>query len=297
MGGSHPSSSLVASFDEFQESIQKTPFHWAPRRDLLRFLRESKLRRSDLALLHGTFLLEHFHPKLGDELWTVHEQVFLAALDLYQLEIANKHLEKLNETFPKSLRVKRLKGLNFEAREKWDEAEAIYQEILQNDPSDCLAIKRRVCILKAQGKFGKAIELLNKYLEDFMMDESAWGELADIYQSLQLYKQASFCCEELILSSPYSFYYHERYAGLMYSQSHHRLARSYFAHAIELNPNSARSLIGLYLSVLKSISGKERNSNDTKLISFANQKLLQLYSEKNPTLLKIVEKTLRKLSQ
>ncbi|KAG6390977.1 hypothetical protein SASPL_148723 [Salvia splendens] len=70
-----------------------------------------------------------------------------------------------------------------------------------------------------QGQFHEskgvgAIEWLNKYLEIFMADHDAWRELAEVYVSLQMYKQAAFCYEELLLSHPTIPLYHLSYADV-----------------------------------------------------------------------------------
>lgn len=57
--------------------------------------------------------------KLGDEGWLVLEQVFIAALDCHNMEVANFCLSKLNQEFPESLRVKRLKAMKYEALERY----------------------------------------------------------------------------------------------------------------------------------------------------------------------------------
>lgn len=55
---------------------------------------------------------------LGDEEWLVLEQVFIAALDCHNMEVANFCLSKLNQEFPGSLRVKNLKVMKYEALER-----------------------------------------------------------------------------------------------------------------------------------------------------------------------------------
>jgi tetratricopeptide (TPR) repeat protein len=87
----------------------------------------------------------------------------------------------LSEAFPQSCRVSKLKALYFEAKRDWSRALAIYDRILEDDPTDQVAHKRKIAIQKAQGDYVQAIELLNVYLKDFMADESAWAELASIY--------------------------------------------------------------------------------------------------------------------
>uniref|UniRef100_A0A2N9J529 ER membrane protein complex subunit 2 n=1 Tax=Fagus sylvatica TaxID=28930 RepID=A0A2N9J529_FAGSY len=71
---------------------------------------------------------------------------------------------------------------------------------------------------KAQGNVSVAIESLDKYLEIFMADNDAWRELAEIYVSLQMYKPAAFCYEELILSQPMIPLYHLAYADIKESK-------------------------------------------------------------------------------
>lgn len=63
-------------------------------------------------------MLANYFGKLGDEGWLVLEQVFIAALDCKNMEVANFCLSKLNQEFPESFRVKRLKAMKYEALER-----------------------------------------------------------------------------------------------------------------------------------------------------------------------------------
>ncbi|XP_023737626.1 uncharacterized protein LOC111885613 [Lactuca sativa] len=72
----------------------------------------------------------------------------------------------------------------------------------------------RVVMTKARGHILAAIDWLNKYREIFMAGHDAWRELAEIYVSLQLYKQAGFCYEELILSLPIIPIHHLAYVDV-----------------------------------------------------------------------------------
>ena len=60
----------------------------------------------------GNVLLKKFMAALGDELWDVHEQMVVAALDLNQPVLANRSLSSLKARFPNSVRVKRLEGMS-----------------------------------------------------------------------------------------------------------------------------------------------------------------------------------------
>lgn len=65
---------------------------------------------------------------------------------------------------------------------------------------------------KAQGKYQKAIQLLNEYLQIFMSDIEAWQELSELYLFCAMYKQAAFCYEEMILSAPTNHLFALKYA-------------------------------------------------------------------------------------
>jgi hypothetical protein len=97
---------------------------------LLKQLRTSKFRAPKVVKKHGTTLLNSFASSLGDDrewidnfyrlspltlfpspVWTINEQVFLAAVDVHDAALATKCFEALDRKFPGSLRVKRLAGI------------------------------------------------------------------------------------------------------------------------------------------------------------------------------------------
>ncbi|GKB34287.1 ER membrane protein complex subunit 2, partial [Tanacetum coccineum] len=153
--------------------------------------------------------------------WTLYEQVAIAALDCQSLEVAKDCIKVLQKKFPDSKRVGRLEAMLLEAKGCWAEAEKAYSSLLEENPLDQASFfssytyvisMRRVAMAKARGDILGAIDWLNKYLEIFMADHDAWRELAEIYVSLQMYKQAAFCYEELILSQPMIPLHHLAYA-------------------------------------------------------------------------------------
>ncbi|KAK9215254.1 hypothetical protein WN944_007258 [Citrus x changshan-huyou] len=184
--------------------------------EYLCLVKKLKVRRPDKVLRHGLSILND--PKkrsaLGPDVWTLYEQVSIAAMDCQCLDVAKDCIKVLQKQFPESKRVGRLEGILLEAKGLWAEAEKAYSSLLEDNPLDPVLHKRRVAIAKAQGNFPTAIEWLNKYLETFMADHDAWRELAEIYVSLQMYKQAAFCYEELILSQPTVPLYHLAYADV-----------------------------------------------------------------------------------
>ncbi|KAA0185429.1 ER membrane protein complex subunit 2-A, partial [Fasciolopsis buskii] len=153
--------------------------------------------------------------------------------------------------FKKSARVSRLSGLYLEKKQRFDDAQAVYTQLLNEDPTNTLARKRMIAILKAQRKITEAIDNLRQYLNTFMSDFEAWNELADLYLLEGDYKHAAFCMEEMLLSNPHNHLYCQRYAEIKYTEGgseNLELARVYFAQACHLNPNNLRSLLGLLLT-------------------------------------------------
>ncbi|KAJ6974653.1 hypothetical protein NC653_030697 [Populus alba x Populus x berolinensis] len=258
--------------------------------EYLCMVRKLKVRRSVKVLKHGLLILNDSKKRssLGPEEWTLYEQVAVAAMDCQSLEVAKlggmrffvlKLMQyvicnllqdcanALQKKFPESKRVGRLEAMLLEAKGSWGEAEKAYSSLLEDNPFDQVVHKRRVALAKAQGNLTGAIDLLNKYLETFMADHDAWRELAEIYISLQMYKQAAFCYEELILSQPTVPLYHLAYADVLYTLGgieNLLTAKKYYSSTIDLTGGkNTRALFGICLctSAIAQLS-KGRNKED-----------------------------------
>jgi len=107
-------------------------------------------------------------------------QVFVAALDTGDEHLANDCLAMLTAQFQDSSRVKRLVGMQHEAKRGFAAAAETYKELLEANPANALAMKRRVAVLKGQGKVKEAVRELNDYLEQYQADPTGWQELADL---------------------------------------------------------------------------------------------------------------------
>uniref|UniRef100_A0A7N6A5X2 ER membrane protein complex subunit 2 n=1 Tax=Anabas testudineus TaxID=64144 RepID=A0A7N6A5X2_ANATE len=196
-------------------------------RDKLRKWREDNCRNSEQIVDVGEELISEHASKLGDDIWIIYEQVMIAALDCSRDDLALTCLQELRKQFPDSHRVKRLSGMRLEALERYDEANKHYDAILQDDPTNTAARKRKISILKAQGKCTEAIRELNDY------------------------GKAAFCLEELMMTNPHNHLYCEQYAEVKYTQGgleNLELSRKYFAQALRLNNRNMRALFGLYMS-------------------------------------------------
>ncbi|XP_005382028.1 PREDICTED: ER membrane protein complex subunit 2 isoform X3 [Chinchilla lanigera] len=143
--------------------------------------------------------------------------------------------------------------------ERYDDAIQLYDRILQEDPTNTAARKRKIAIRKAQGKNVEAIRELNEYLEQFVGDQEAWHELAELYINEHDYAKAAFCLEELMMTNPHNHLYSQQYAEVKYTQGgleNLELSRKYFAQALKLNNRNMRALFGLYMVTLKTQRSK-----------------------------------------
>ncbi|XP_073026131.1 uncharacterized protein [Primulina eburnea] len=273
--------------------------------EYLCLLRKLKLRRSDKVLKHGVHILNDHKKRsaLGPEEWTLYEQVCIAAMDCHLLDLSKECIKVLKKKFPGSRRVGRLEAMFLEAKGLWSEAEEAYTSLLEENQFDQVVHKRRVAMAKAQGNLSGAIELLNKYLEIFMADHEAWRELAEIYVSLQMYKQAAFCYEEVILAQPTVPLYHLAYADVLYTiggLENLQAAKKYYAATIDLTGGkNVRALFGICLcaSAIGQLA-KGRNKEDKESLELQALSAVALekdYKEKSPTKLSLVSSCLRSL--
>jgi len=293
----------MSSLSELEAQIAKAyenPTNWKLHKELLKSLRQNKSRRSDVVVKFGEKLLASHGGILGHELWDVYEQVLIAALDCGRIGLAQQYLTKLNNQFKNSARVQRLRGMIMEAEGKLKEADQLYRQLVENDPTDSLSMKRQIAVQKSMGNLENACTMLDTYLTIWMADSEAWSELAHLRTTLGQYAQASFCYEELILAYPTSHAHFTKYAELLYTMGgieNFKLARKYFAHSLELNDASnARALWGLCATILAISSakgGKGAKEEGQEVGEWVEKQLLEVY--KNSDKLPVVKATLKKI--
>ncbi|KAK4424694.1 ER membrane protein complex subunit [Sesamum alatum] len=273
--------------------------------EYLCLVRKLKLRRSDKVLKYGFSVLNDPAKRsaLGPEEWTLYEQVAIAAMDCQRLDLAKEFIKVLQRKFPESKRVGRLEAMLLEAKGLWAEAEKAHSSLLEDNQFDQVIHKRRVAMAKAQGNLAVAIEWLNKYLEIFMADHDAWRELAEIYVSLQMYKQAAFCYEELILSQPTVPLYHLAYADVLYTLGgleNLHAAKKYYAATIDLTGGkNTRALFGICLctaAIGQLTKGRNKEDKESlELQSLSALALEKVYKQQSPAKLSLLSSTLRSL--
>eukprot|EP00697_Spironema_sp_BW2_P009732 gnl/Spiro4/24723_TR12283_c0_g1_i1.p1 gnl/Spiro4/24723_TR12283_c0_g1~~gnl/Spiro4/24723_TR12283_c0_g1_i1.p1 ORF type:complete len:226 (+),score=35.99 gnl/Spiro4/24723_TR12283_c0_g1_i1:228-905(+) len=190
----------------------------------------------------------------------------MAAIDTGNLPLATECYKTLRAQFPKSSRVMRLRAMTLEGSGQWDSALDLYTSLVELDPTDTVALKRRICVHRARGDFTSAVRMWNEYLATFMCDVDAWVELADLSLFLHNHDYAAFCFEEILLLNPTNPMYHVRYAETLATiggTSKLKLARSYFARAITLTLSAPllRALYGL-CAVAQQLAGDlQRNKS------------------------------------
>ncbi|CAH8586542.1 unnamed protein product [Dicrocoelium dendriticum] len=177
----------------------------------LRYMRENGLRNSRRVVdIWESFLSRDLTP--CQEKWVIMEQVFIAALDVGDDQLACECLGQLRAHFKKSSRINRLFGMYLEATGRFEDAQSVYAQVLKDDPTNTFVRRRKVAIFKSQKRNIEAIDELRNYLKTFMSDFEAWNELADLYLAEGDFKHAAFCLEEMLLSSPHNHLYCQRYA-------------------------------------------------------------------------------------
>ncbi|KAG0453195.1 hypothetical protein HPP92_025859 [Vanilla planifolia] len=273
--------------------------------EYLCLVRKLKARRSEKVLLHGLSILNNpkDRSRLGGEEWTLYEQVAIAAMDCQKIDVAKECVAALSQKFPGSLRVSRLEGMLLEAKGEWADAEKAYTCLLEENPLDQVIHKRKVAMAKAQGNPSAAVEYLNKYLSTFMADHDAWRELAEIYVGLQMYKQAAFCYEELILCQPAIPPYHLAYADVLYTMGgleNLQTAKKYYASTISLTGGkNTRALYGICLTTVainQLTKGRNKEEKESPELQFlAPAALLKDYKQRAPEKLPLLTSMLKNM--
>ena len=262
--------------------------------NVLRYIRCHQLREPELVISQGQALLgPDLSKKLSDESarLTVLEQICLAAIDVDDDKLADLCLAKLKDVVGKnSVRFRTLLARALEGDGDLEGAEKIYDALLEDNPANLMALKRKYCILRPQvGKEVETMLALNAYLEQNIADSAGWYEMSRYCLELGDYKGAAYALEEVVLGCPLDSRAHcmlgEVYAtigGLENLQS----ARKHMAQSLELDDSNRRALFGL-VSVssdyLEEASKSKKNLDDhdvevaKELVKYGAEKAVKTY--------------------
>lgn len=157
----------------------------------------------------------------SSEQWITYEQLLLSCLRTGDDKSAHLCLERLTTRFGASNeRIMGLRGLFQEAVAEDSTALSKvlqdYDTILTENPTIVPVAKRRIALLKTLSRSSEAISALVQLLAMSPIDAEAWAELSDIYLIENLYQQAIFCLEEVLLITPNAWNIHARLGEVLY---------------------------------------------------------------------------------
>lgn len=260
----------------------------AEKASVLRDLRKSKARRSDLVVKYKSVALNSAKSEM--ERLNLYEQIVIAALDLGETAVTETFIQKLIKRFASSSRVERLKGMKCEAEGKFDMALAIYADQLKINPSNMLVMKRKVCIYQAQGRIKEAVEEMHRILRLFASDASTWFELSEVHLSRGEHAEAAHCLEELVMLSPECAHYHTRLADIYYtmgSVGDLLLAKKHYTQSLtlQLAPVNLRSIYGL-LATCKALQAEQHKGDavQKELLAFSIDMVNEISAEQGKVL-------------
>jgi len=275
---------------------------------VLRYIRAHQLREPSLVIAHGQSLLgPKLLANLGDDAarLAVLEQVCLAALDLNNHDLSEGCLSQLKDKVGKeSTRFRCLLARCMEASANFDGANAIYDQLLKENPANLVALQRKYCIARAQRKEpAEVIAALNEYLGQQLSDVSGWYEMSKLRLSIADFKGAAFALEQVVLGCPLDSNIHMQLAEV-YSTlgglENLILARKHMAQALELDGNNLRAKFGMvsvanqYLEESVEASKKDIDEHEKlvakELVKYGTTALLEDY--KSTKMLAIVKRVM-----
>ena len=287
------------NFEISRAEVERKPKNVSAIMGLLKCMRVHRIRDSRLVVRFGGAALRNMVGQLGDVKWAIYEQVFIAALDTGDEELANECLAALMVQFKDSSRVKRLVGLQSEAKREFKAASETYDDLLEANPCNAMALKRRVALLVGQGKTKEAVQELNEILEQYHGDSTAWQCLADLYLGMSKYDAAAFCFQELLLHDPMNHMLFCRLGEVYFTLGRPEdlaNARKYFSQSLEVKTQgNVRALHGLAATcaaIAEDPKQTGRPEVNSALHEHATSELNGLYRKQCPSLVPHLEAVL-----
>ncbi|KAJ3312454.1 ER membrane complex subunit 2, partial [Blyttiomyces sp. JEL0837] len=244
----------------------------------------------------GEILANHkSHIRSDLERYGLYEQLFVAALDVGNTDLARDYLALITKKFPipenfvappstsstpsasreiattpqiaatiaatplalsTSNRALRLAGMLAESESDFDRALAIYTAALTLDEANGPIQKRRIAMQWAAGRRADAIAALVEYLDHFMQDSEAWCQLSDWYLVEGMPQQAAYCLEEMMMLKPAHHPQQLRYADLMKTMGRNALALKYYCAALQGCKDNVRALYGIRVTTSTLLEGE-----------------------------------------
>ncbi|XP_006455301.1 hypothetical protein AGABI2DRAFT_145494 [Agaricus bisporus var. bisporus H97] len=233
--------------------------------------------------------------KSNDDVWSVVEQLGMAALDVGRLDIAKTAWKALSERIGHdSPRVILLQGLIMEATESLDTVLRFYESEASKNQHNPSFWKRQISVLRQMGRIEEAINELRLFLDTFYNDLEGWLELADIYSSCCQYTSALQALSHALLLAPQNPFTFLQFAETAFSAGDIQLALKNFLIVIDMSDQtpvgfSVRAWWGVKLCARRLIHPPAGTSNESpsktpvpkniKLIDqLATERVLTAYS-------------------
>ncbi|WRT70701.1 uncharacterized protein IL334_007699 [Kwoniella shivajii] len=203
---------------------------------------------------------------VGDQEWSIREQLAIAALDMGQNELAKEQITILHRKFPSSPRVRILDGLLLESRGEVEQAKSTYEGLLRVDETDVSAHQRIISLNLSSSSPSSAIPPLLKYLDTFYSDPSGWSILSELYCELAMYVQALDAIGHLLVIQPWDESAVRKAGEVAYTLGDYQLSLKHFLRAAEMEgdketnpkPTRTRTWWGIKLATSRLL---ESNSN------------------------------------
>lgn len=170
----------------------------------------------------------------SEDLWSILEQVAIAAIELARFDLAELCISRLTSRFPSSQRVTSLQGMLLEGQGKLEDAIELYEHALVKEQTSLILSRRRIAAIKSTGDTKRTAEALNAHLDTFYNDPEAWQELAEVYANQGLYAQSAFALEEVLLQIPQNGFFHLKYAETLYTNGDVTKAYKAYLRVLEL---------------------------------------------------------------
>lgn len=241
--------------------------------NVLRYLRVHQLRHPKVVVTHARAFLGH-DLRRGAALETLAalEQLCIASLDLNDHDTAQLALDRLVDAGVSrdSARFRRLLALCLHAARDVEGAQRIYQDLLQENPSNLTALQGKYLLHKGQvGHEQEAAQALNDVLQQDPSHLATWFELAQLKMRMGDYKAAAFSLEEILIHTPTDPFIHtllaECYTTVTGEPHLLSLARKHFCQALELNPEYRRAQWGLLLAANRSAATLTKDEHDVQV--------------------------------
>ena len=256
---------------------------WSSAHKALQLIRKKKLNEPELVLQLGCNLITKHKGKIGNDIWYIYQDVFMAALICHQSDWVNYTCKQLERQFGDTHPIARLKGMTHECVGSFEKALSVYEGLIARNDQDLVSAKRKSVLFRTNGQPDRAVAELNAFLSKHPGEIDAWHELANIYQTMQQYTRAAFCYEELLLARPHDYWINLKYAEMLYSVGGLENlvnARKYLTHCIILNPTCPKAHWGL-IQCCFAINRIRQDETSEKMIAKSKEKLTKLY-ERSP---------------